>query len=108
MLGPGTVYPWRPEYGSLSLQQQAKTKALHGLNHMLMAAVDVKDPVTMESVPFDGFTLGEGMFRGNTVTKGYYKDPEKTEAAFMGGWFHTGDIAVRHPDGNIEVKGSET
>ncbi|KAH1040479.1 hypothetical protein J1N35_042222 [Gossypium stocksii] len=71
---------------------------------MLMEAVDVKDPVTMESVPFDGFTLGEVMFRGNTVTKGYYKDPEKTEAAFMGGWFHTGDIAVRHPDGNIEVK----
>ncbi|KAK8360448.1 hypothetical protein V6Z11_A04G167300 [Gossypium hirsutum] len=54
MLGPGTVYPWRPEYGSLSLQQQAKTKALHGLNHMLMEAVDVKDPVTMESVSFDG------------------------------------------------------
>ncbi|KAA3463301.1 putative acyl-activating enzyme 2 [Gossypium australe] len=85
MLGPGTVYPWRPEYGSLSLQQQAKTKALHGLNHMLMEAVDVKDPLTMESVPFDGFTLGEVMFRGNTVTKGYYKDPENTEAAFMGG-----------------------
>ncbi|KAB2036043.1 hypothetical protein ES319_D04G195900v1 [Gossypium barbadense] len=102
--GPGTVYPWWPEYGSFSLQQQAKIKALHGLNHMLMAAVDVKDPVTMESVPFDGFTLGEGMFRGNTVTKGYYKEPEKTEVAFMGGWFHTGDIAVRHPDGSIEVK----
>ncbi|KAE8664649.1 putative acyl-activating enzyme 2 [Hibiscus syriacus] len=104
MLGPGTVFPWRLEYNSLSLQEQARTKAIHGLNHMLMEAVDVKDSETMESVPFDGFTLGEVMFRGNTVTKGYYKDPERTKAAFEGGWFHTGDIAVRHLDGNIEVK----
>ncbi|GMJ03596.1 acyl activating enzyme 1 [Hibiscus trionum] len=104
MLGPGTVYPWRPEYGTLPLQEQAIFKALHGLNHMLMEAVDVKDPETMESVPFDGLTIGEVMFRGNTVTKGYYKNPERTRAAFEGGWYHTGDMAVRHPDGNIEVK----
>ncbi|KAK8564370.1 hypothetical protein V6N13_005399 [Hibiscus sabdariffa] len=104
MLGPGTVYPWRPEYSTLPPQEQARYKALHGLNHMLMEAVDVKDPVTMESVPFDGLTLGEVMFRGNTVTKGYYKNPEKTRAAFEGGWFRTGDLAVRLEDGNIDVK----
>ncbi|XP_022762102.1 probable acyl-activating enzyme 1, peroxisomal [Durio zibethinus] len=104
LLGPGTVYPWRLEYCSLSPEEQAKMKSLHGLNHVLMEGVDVKDPMTMESVPFDGLTMGEVLFRGKTVTKGYYKNPDKTEAALKGGWFHTGDIAVRHPDGNIEVK----
>ncbi|XVF00775.1 hypothetical protein REPUB_Repub04eG0030400 [Reevesia pubescens] len=104
MLGPGTVYPWRPEYSSLSPEERAKIKSLHGLNHVLMEGVDVKDPMTMESVPFDGLTIGEVMFRGNTVMKGYYKNPKATEAAFRGGWFHTGDVAVRLPDGNIEVK----
>ncbi|XP_039019252.1 probable acyl-activating enzyme 1, peroxisomal [Hibiscus syriacus] len=69
-----------------------------------MESVYVKDPATIESVPFDGFTLGEVMFRGSTVTKGYYEDPERTKAAFEGGWFHTGDISVRHHDGKIEVK----
>ncbi|XVF68050.1 hypothetical protein PTKIN_Ptkin10aG0172000 [Pterospermum kingtungense] len=104
ILGPGTVYPWRPEYKSLSFQKQARKKAVHGLNHVLMEAVDVKDPMTMKSVPFDGLTIGEVMFRGNTVMKGYYKNPKATEAAFRGGWFHTGDVAVRLPDGNIDVK----
>ncbi|WRX15036.1 AMP-dependent synthetase/ligase domain - like 8 [Theobroma cacao] len=104
ILGPGTVYPWRPEYSSLPPLERARMKALHGLNHLLMEGVDVKDRVTMESVPFDGLTSGEVMFRGNTMMKGYYKNPKATKAALRGGWFHTGDIAVRQPDGNIEVK----
>ncbi|KAK6240630.1 hypothetical protein QUC31_015690 [Theobroma cacao] len=104
ILGPGTVYPWRPEYSSLPPLERARMKALHGLNHLLMEGVDVKDRVTMESVPFDGLTSGEVMFRGNTMMKGLYKNPKATKAALRGGWFHTGDIAVRQPDGNIEVK----
>ncbi|KAK6282986.1 hypothetical protein POUND7_016811 [Theobroma cacao] len=70
ILGPGTVYPWRPEYSSLPPLERARMKALHGLNHLLMEGVDVKDRVTMESVPFDGLTSGEVMFRGNTMMKG--------------------------------------
>ncbi|XWS40275.1 hypothetical protein CRYUN_Cryun18bG0126800 [Craigia yunnanensis] len=72
-----------------------------------MENVDVKEPMTMESVPFDGLTIGEGMFRGNMVTRGYHKNPKATKAALRGGWFHTGDFAMRHPDGNIEVKDLE-
>jgi fatty-acyl-CoA synthase len=64
----------------------------------------VADPATLEPVPRDGATLGEVMLRGNTVMKGYLKNPRATDAAFAGGWFHTGDLAVWHPDGYIEIK----
>jgi fatty-acyl-CoA synthase len=64
----------------------------------------VADPETMQPVPDDGETIGELMLRGNTVMKGYLKNPTATDAAFKGGWFHTGDLAVRHPDGYVEVK----
>ncbi|KAJ8545102.1 hypothetical protein K7X08_017685 [Anisodus acutangulus] len=66
--------------------------------------VDVMDPLTLEKVPEDGKTIGEIMFRGNTVMRAYLKDLEATEEAFKGGWFHSGDLAVKHPDGYIEVK----
>ena len=62
------------------------------------------NPETMETVPADGQTMGEIMLRGNTIMKGYLKNPEATEAAFKGGWFHTGDLAVLHPDGYVEIK----
>lgn len=69
-----------------------------------MEELDVKDPVTMQSVPPDAKTMGEVMFRGNTVMNGYFKDLKATEDAFKGGWFRSGDLGVKHPDGYIELK----
>ncbi|XP_042477879.1 butanoate--CoA ligase AAE1-like [Macadamia integrifolia] len=102
--GPATLCTWKPEWDSLPLEERAKIKSRQGLNHLGMEEVDIRDPVTMESVPPDGKTMGEVMFRGNTVMSGYYKDPNATLEAFNGGWFRTGDLAVKHPDGYIEVK----
>jgi fatty-acyl-CoA synthase len=69
-----------------------------------LEALDVLDPQTMQPVPRDGQTLGEVMFRGNVVMKGYLKNPKATEAAFAGGWFHSGDLGVIHPDGYVQLK----
>ncbi|XP_042477987.1 butanoate--CoA ligase AAE1-like [Macadamia integrifolia] len=102
--GPATVCIWKPEWDSLPLEERAKIKSRQGLNHLGMEEVDIRDPVTMESVAPDGKTMGEVMFRGNTVMSGYYKDPKATLEAFNGGWFRTGDLGVKHPDGYIEVK----
>jgi fatty-acyl-CoA synthase len=70
----------------------------------VLEALDVRDPDTMEPVPRDGTTLGEVMFRGNVVMKGYLKNRSATEKAFAGGWFHSGDLGVMHPDGYIQLK----
>jgi fatty-acyl-CoA synthase len=70
----------------------------------VLEALDVLDPDTMQRVPRDGATLGEIMFRGNVVMKGYLKNKASTDAAFAGGWFHSGDIGVVHPDGYIQIK----
>src|SRR3546814_14135436 len=78
--------------------------ARQGVNYLTLEAAEVIDAGTMVPVPRDGATMGELMLRGNTVMKGYLKNPAATEEAFRGGWFHTGDLAVRHPDGYIEVK----
>lgn len=102
--GPGTVCTWKPEWDSLPLETQAKIKSRQGLNHIGMEEVDVKDPVTMKSVPWDAKTIGEVMLRGNTVMNGYLKDTKATEEAFKGGWFRSGDLGVRHSDGYIELK----
>ncbi|KAL0702685.1 hypothetical protein Bca4012_058807 [Brassica carinata] len=102
--GPGTHCVWKPEWDSLSLEERTKLKARQGVQHLGLEGLEVKDPVTMESVPDDGVTMGEVMFRGNTVMSGYFKDLEATRKAFEGGWFHSGDLAVKHPDGYIEVK----
>nr|GMD93795.1 probable acyl-activating enzyme 1, peroxisomal [Ipomoea batatas] len=102
--GPGTICMWKPEWNSLAPEARAKLKSRQGVHHIGMGMVDVKDPETMKSVPQDGKTLGEVMFRGNTVMNGYLKDLKATEAAFKGGWFRTGDLGVKHPDGYIEVK----
>lgn len=75
------------------------------MNHLGMEEVDVKDPESMKSVPSDAKTMGEVMIRGNTVMNGYLKDVKATEDAFRGGWFRSGDLAVKHPDGYIELKG---
>ncbi|KAL3333873.1 hypothetical protein AABB24_030576 [Solanum stoloniferum] len=102
--GPGTVCTWKPEWSSLSRDEQAKIKARQGLHHIGMEEVDVKDPASMKSVSPDAKTMGEVMFRGNVVMNGYLKNAKATEEAFKGGWFRTGDLAVKHPDGYIELK----
>lgn len=102
--GPGTICAWKPEWNSLPPNERAKIKSRQGMQHLGMEDVDVKDPATMQSVPSDAKTMGEVMFRGNTVMNGYLKDVKATEEAFYGGWFRTGDLAVKHPDGFIEVK----
>ncbi|KAK4262009.1 hypothetical protein QN277_027626 [Acacia crassicarpa] len=102
--GPGASCEWRPEWDSVTPEEKYKMKARQGIPHVTLDAIDVKDPDTMESVPADGKTGGEVMFRGNTVMSGYFRDLGATEEAFKGGWFHSGDVGVKHPDGYIEVK----
>lgn len=102
--GPGTVCTWKPEWNSLPRDEQAKIKARQGLNHLGIEEIDIKDPVTMKSVPPDAKTMGEVMFRGNTVMNGYFKDTKATKDAFNGGWFRTGDLGVKHDDGYIQLK----
>ncbi|XP_010489393.1 PREDICTED: probable acyl-activating enzyme 2 [Camelina sativa] len=102
--GPGTHCVWKPEWDSLSLEERSKLKARQGVQHLGLEGLEVKDPVTMKSVPDNGLTMGEVMFRGNTVMSGYFKDLETTRKAFEGDWFHSGDLAVKHPDGYIEIK----
>ncbi|XP_023536083.1 probable acyl-activating enzyme 1, peroxisomal [Cucurbita pepo subsp. pepo] len=102
--GPATVCSWKPEWDSLPQDKQAKLTSRQGLQHVGLEEVDIKDPVTMESAPADGKTIGEVMVRGNTVMSGYLKDLKATREAFNGGWFRSGDLGVRHPDGYIELK----
>lgn len=102
--GPGSICTWKPEWGSLPPEARAKIMARQGVQHLGMEELDVKDPVTMKSVPADAKTMGEVMFRGNTVMNGYLKDSKATQEAFKGGWFRTGDLGVKHGDGYIELK----
>ncbi len=95
---------WKEElWGDLPQEERAEIKARTGVAMPMIEAVTVLDPKTLEEVPADGHSLGEVMMRGNTVMKGYYKNPEATEEAFAGGWFHSGDVAFRHPDGYIKI-----
>ncbi|XP_022132737.1 probable acyl-activating enzyme 1, peroxisomal [Momordica charantia] len=102
--GAATVCSWRPEWDSLHEDKQAKLNSRQGLQHVGMEEMDIKNPITMKSVPADGKTMGEVMFRGNTVMNGYLKDLKATREAFSGGWFRSGDLGVRHPNGYIELK----
>ncbi|XP_076949233.1 butanoate--CoA ligase AAE1-like [Bidens hawaiensis] len=102
--GPGTICVWKPEWDALPLQTRAKIKARQGVNHVGIEQVDVKDPVTMKPVPWDGKTIGEVMFQGNTVMSGYLNDRDATHEAFKDGWFRSGDLGVRYSDGYIELR----
>lgn len=102
--GPGTICSWKPEWDSLPRDMQAKIKSRQGVQHLGMEEVDVKDPGTLKSVPPDAKTIGEVMFRGNTVMNGYLRDAKATQEAFNGGWYRSGDLGVKHPDGYIELK----
>ena len=102
--GPVVVCAWHPEWDGLDIEAQAAMKARQGVNYPVLEGLMVADAQTLAPVPRDGRTLGEVFMRGNVVMKGYLKNPQATEAAFAGGWFHTGDLAVWHPDGYIELK----
>ncbi|SDX20490.1 acyl-CoA synthetase [Marinobacter mobilis] len=102
--GPVTVCAWKSKWDELSLDERAVIKARQGVRYPTLAGMMVGDPNTMDPVPKDGKTIGEIFLRGNTVMKGYLKNPSATEEAFRGGWFHTGDLAVWHEDGYMEIK----
>ena len=102
--GPAVVCAWREEWNDLPIEKQAEIKARQGVRYPLQEAVMVADPETLEPVPRNGETVGEILHRGNIVMKGYLKNPGATENAFDGGWFHSGDLAVWHEDGYVEIK----
>jgi fatty-acyl-CoA synthase len=102
--GPAVVNEWHRDWDGLEGAEQAALKARQGVRYTTLEELDVKDPDTMASVPADGETLGEVMFRGNVVMKGYLKNHASSEAAFAGGWFHSGDLGVKHADGYIQLK----
>jgi fatty-acyl-CoA synthase len=102
--GPATFCAWQEVWQDLPLDERASRMARQGVSYPTAAGLMVADPGTLAPVPRDGATLGEVMLRGNTVMKGYLKNPRATEAALAGGWLHTGDLAVWHPDGYIEIK----
>uniref|UniRef100_A0A803L633 Uncharacterized protein n=1 Tax=Chenopodium quinoa TaxID=63459 RepID=A0A803L633_CHEQI len=102
--GPGTYCAWNPEWDSLDPIEKSRIKARQGVQHLGLEDVDVRDPITMESVPADGKTMGEIMLKGNTVMSGYLRDLKATKEALKGGWFHSGDVAVKHCDNYIEIK----
>ncbi len=102
--GPAVVCDWREEWNTLDPEAQAAKRARQGLAYGVCEEVAVVDPATGEPIAWDGTALGEIRFRGNVVMKGYHCDEAATEAAFAGGYFHSGDLAVRHPDGYIQIR----
>jgi len=102
--GPSVVNEWKDSWQTLEPGARAAKKARQGVRYHALEALTVMDPETMEHTPADGATLGEVMFRGNIVMKGYLKNPSATREAFEGGWFHSGDLGVMHPDGYIQLK----
>ncbi|MBF0353811.1 MAG: acyl-CoA synthetase [Alphaproteobacteria bacterium] len=102
--GPATVCAWHPEWDELPPGERARLKSRQGVRYLVEEGLMVADAETLRPVPQDGVTLGEVFFRGNVVMKGYFKNAKATDEAFRGGWFHSGDLGVVHPDGYIELK----
>jgi len=102
--GPSTVNAWQDEWSELPADERAALKARQGVRYPALEGLSLRDPETMAELPSDGETMGEVMFRGNIVMKGYLKNPKATQEAFAGGWFHSGDLGVRHPDGYIQLR----
>jgi fatty-acyl-CoA synthase len=102
--GPAVVNDWHRDWDTLSGAEQAAKKARQGVRYVPLEALDVRDPDTLRPVPRDGTTLGEVMFRGNVVMKGYLKNKAASDKAFAGGWFHSGDLGVIYPDGYVQLK----
>jgi fatty-acyl-CoA synthase len=102
--GPSTLCAWQESWDTLGVEEQGARVARQGVRNPTVEGQMVAEPKTLAPVPADGRTMGEVMLRGNTVMLGYLKDQGATDAAFQGGWFHTGDLAVQHADGYIEIK----
>lgn len=102
--GPATMNAWKTEWDELPVQEKATKMARQGVNYPGLEGLTIMDPTTMQEVPKDGETMGEVMFRGNIVMKGYLKNPAATNEAFKGGWFHSGDLGVLYEDGYIQLK----
>jgi fatty-acyl-CoA synthase len=102
--GPATACAKHEEWEGLDIGERARLNARQGVRYHLQRSARVLDPQTLQPVPWDGETMGEIMFRGNIVMKGYLKNPKATQEAFAGGWYHTGDLAVQSPDGYIKIK----
>ena len=102
--GPAVVNEWHQDWNQLNENDQASLKARQGVRYLPLESLDVMNPETMQPVPRDGKTIGEVMFRGNVVMKGYLKNKSATEESFKGGWFHSGDLGVIHEDGYIQLK----
>jgi fatty-acyl-CoA synthase len=101
--GPMVVCAWKPEWNTLSQQEQMDLRARQGVSTVVSEPLRVVD-ADMNDVPADGEVTGEIVMRGNNVTTGYYRDEEATERAFAGGWFHSGDLGVMHPDGYVQLR----
>ena len=102
--GPAVLNEWRESWDLLPRDENVAKRARQGVRYTALDDLAVMDPQTMQPVPADGETLGEVMFRGNIVMKGYLKNPKATDEAFEGGWFHSGDLGVMHPDGYVQLK----
>uniref|UniRef100_A0A0D9Z655 4-coumarate--CoA ligase n=1 Tax=Oryza glumipatula TaxID=40148 RepID=A0A0D9Z655_9ORYZ len=102
--GPSTVCVWKPEWDRLPLEERSRLHCRQGVRYGALEGLDVVDPKTMAPVAADGKSYGEIVMRGNAVMKGYLKNPKANAEAFAGGWYHSGDLGVKHPDGYIEVK----
>jgi fatty-acyl-CoA synthase len=102
--GPAVVNEWKAEWSDLDRGARTTKKARQGVRYPALEDLAVMNPETMEKVPADGETIGEVMFRGNIVMKGYLKNPAASDEAFRGGWFHSGDLGVMHPDGYLQLK----
>ena len=101
--GPHSICAWQPKWDKLPVEEKAVLKSRQGVPYTIAMYMEVVDPVSMTPVPRDGKTMGEILMRGNNVMLGYYKDPDATAKAFEGGWFHSGDLAVVHPDGYVQI-----
>jgi len=102
--GPSVVNEWHKEWDALDEGLQANLKARQGVRYLPLESLDIMNPETMQSVPHDGKTIGEVMFRGNVVMKGYFKNKQASEESFKDGWFHSGDLGVMHENGYVQLK----
>jgi len=102
--GPAVVCAWHDDWNARSDEEQAQLKSRQGVRYHVLQGMTVMDPETMQPVPHDGETMGEVMFQGNIVMKGYLKNPATTEATLAGDWFHSGDLGVIQPDGYLQIR----